>query len=87
MAGLAPAAESVGVRANVARLEKSLTKLEIDNKRLREDIRLLERQVSENTAQLNLLVGFVRDALNARFDQRVEESVGWILGDRDRDLS
>jgi len=60
--------------ANVLQLERSVASLKEDNKRLREELTKLQRQLDEQGGRLEILSEFVRTAVHDQVDARAEKA-------------
>lgn len=64
---------------NVLQLERSVTRLQRENKALDERLLALQRQVDEQAGELKILVGFVQTSLRDQIDARAERAVVNVL--------
>jgi hypothetical protein len=60
--------------ANVLQLERSVDTLKEENKRLREELRAIQRQVNEQEGRLKVLMTFMQTALHEQVDSRAERA-------------
>jgi septal ring factor EnvC (AmiA/AmiB activator) len=60
--------------SNVFQLERNIASLKEDNKRLREELKAIQRQTNEQEGQLKVLLNFVQTALNEQVDSRAERA-------------
>ncbi len=60
--------------ANILQLERCVASLREENKRLREELRALQRQVDEQGGKLEVLSDFVRNAVHDKVDSRAEKA-------------
>lgn len=60
--------------ANILQLERSGASLKEVNKRLREELKGLQRQVDEQSGKLEVLSDFVRNAVHDQVDSRAEKA-------------
>ncbi len=60
--------------SNVLQLERNIASLKEDNKRLREELKAIQRQVNEQEGQLKVLLTFVQTALHEQVDSRAERA-------------
>lgn len=67
---------------NVFALERSVSRLQEDNRDLHERMARLQTQMAQNSAQLDLLVDWVKETLSERIDSRAELAVRRFLGER-----
>jgi len=60
--------------ANMLQLERSVDSLKEENKRLREELKAIQRQVNEQEGRLKVLLTFVQTALHEQVDSRAERA-------------
>lgn len=64
---------------NILQLERSVTRLQQENRELNERLLALQRQVDEQAGELKVLVGFVQTSLRDQIDTRAERAVVNVL--------
>lgn len=65
---------------NILQLERSVEQLKKDNQDLEERMQRLQRQVDEQTGQLNVLVDFVTRSLDDRVAARAQDAALRAIG-------